>query len=233
MGFHIMQIKIKNIFVAMLLFAISNDIAIADDKVNAAEALIDKSVITVEQMLDHPKYGKDIRLKMNNAKAVFIAPQILKGGFFLGGEVGKGLLLAHADNGEWSYPGFYNFAAASFGLQIGAQASELLMIIRTGKGLNAIMKNKLKLGGDLSAAVGYMGEGLEKSTTTNLNADIMVYSIAKGAFIGASIEGAAILPDNDLNNIYYGEKTSPKDIIINGKYNNQQADKLRIALTKF
>ena len=226
------KIKINTIFTAILLFVLSIGIAVAGND-NSAEPLIDKAVITVEQMLNHPKYGKDIKLRMKNAKAVFIAPQILKGGFFIGGEAGKGILLARADNGEWSYPGFYYFAAASFGIQFGAQTSELFMIIKTGKGLNAIMKNKLKFGGDLSAAIGYIGDGIEKSTTTNLNIDIMVYSIAKGAFIGASIEGAAILPDNDLNDIYYDAKTSPKEIIIDGQHSNQQADKLRAALTKF
>lgn len=227
-----MQFKMKAAISIIFMIILPTGFASADEAKSAAQ-LISKAEITVDQMLNHPKYGDVIRARMKNAKAVFIAPQIFKGGFFLGGEGGKGILLARAENGEWSYPAFYYFGAASFGLQFGAQASELFMIIQTGKGLTAIMDNNFKAGGDLSAAVGLIGEGMESGTTTNLKADIMTYSIAKGAFIGASVEGAVIVPDEGLNTGYYSAGATSKKIVLEGQHRNAQADNLRSALTKF
>jgi len=227
-----MQSRFKAAFLIIMMATLPLGLAAAEGP-KSGEQLVGKAFITVDQMLNHPKYGDAIRARMKDAKAVFVAPQILKGGFFLGGEGGKGMLLARAENGEWSYPAFYYFGAASFGLQFGAQTSELFMIIQTGKGLTAIMENNFKLGGDLSAAIGLIGEGVETSTTTNMKADIIVYSIAKGAFIGASIEGAVIVPDEGLNTSYYAEGATSKGIVLDGKYQNQQADELRTVLTKF
>lgn len=227
-----MLTKLKIVMLTVGLALLSSGAASAG-AVKDAENIVSRAEITVDQMLNHEKHGKAIRERMKNAKAVFIAPQVFKGGFFFGGEGGKGILLAKAENGEWSYPAFYYFGAGSFGLQFGAQASELFMIIQTGKGLTAIMENNLKVGGDLSAAVGLQGEGLETGTTTNLKADIMTYSIAKGAFLGASIEGAVIVPDESLNTRFYAEGATSKGIVLEGKHKNTHADNLRNALTKF
>ncbi len=227
-----MLIRIKAAILTVFLLLGSTGSLWADAATSAGQ-IVTRAEITVEQMLSHPKYGEAIKARMQNAKAVFIAPQIFKGGFFLGAEGGKGILLARADNGEWSYPAFYYFGAGSFGIQFGASASELFMIIQTGKGLTAIMDNNMKFGGDLSAAVGYIGDGIESATTTNLKADIITYSVAKGAFIGASVEGAAIVADESLNTGYYADGATSGEIVLEGKYQNKQADGLRNKLTKF
>ena len=203
------------------------------DNRKEAEELVQEAVFTVERMRSHERHGAKVEHYMAKAKAVFVVPQMLKGAFLVGGEGGSGVLLAKAPNGQWSYPAFYNIGSGSFGLQIGAQSSEVLLIVMTGKGLSAILDRKVTLGGDLSAAAGPIGEGMEASTTTNLDADVLAYSTAKGAFIGASVEGAVIWPSEDDNKSYYGTEAKPKDIILNGQYQNMHSDELRQLLASF
>lgn len=225
--------KLFSVLLAAVLMT-SAATAFASDKKQSAEELVSKAVYTVEKMSKHPQYSKWIHEQMQNAKAVLVVPQMLKGGFIIGGEGGSGVLLARADNGEWSYPAFYTIGAGSIGLQIGAQASEILFVVRNGKGLSAVLRDKVKLGGELNAAAGPVGAGVEASSTTNVDADIYSYSIAKGAFIGASFEGSVIAPDKDRNEAYYGPGArNPEDIVLNGKFSNPQADKLRETLRDF
>ncbi|WP_259781520.1 lipid-binding SYLF domain-containing protein [Aestuariispira ectoiniformans] len=199
-----------------------------------AQELVDEALYTVKKMSNHERHGEKVKHYMKDAKAVFVVPELLKGAFLVGGEGGSGVLLARADNGEWSYPAFFDMGSGSIGLQIGAQSSELMLIVMTGKGLSAILNNKVKLGGDISAAVGPVGEGLEASTTTNLGADVIAYSTSKGAFIGASVDGAVIWADHEDNMGYYDNTSAtPKDIVLNGKYANAHADKLRELLASF
>lgn len=205
----------------------------ADPKEDARE-LVDEALYTVKKMSNHERHGAKVKHYMKNAKAVFVVPELLKGALFVGGEGGSGVLLARADNGVWSYPAFFDMGAGSFGLQVGAQSSELMLIVMTGKGLSAILDNKVKLGGDLSAAVGPIGEGVEASTTTNMGADVIAYSTNKGAFLGASVDGAVIWADHADNMAYYDNTAAtPKNIVLNGQYANPHADKLRELLASF
>jgi len=199
-----------------------------------AEEIVSEAVFTVQKLASHPDVGKWVRKYMADAKAVLVFPQVLKGGFIVGGEGGTGVLLAKAGNGEWSYPGFYSMGAGSVGLQIGAQKSELILLIMTGKGLSAILDSKVKVGGDISGAVGPYGAGAEASTTTNLNADVLSYSAAEGAFIGASVEGAYIWERKLLGEAYYenGSATAV-GAVIEGKFANSHADPLREKLASF
>ncbi len=199
-----------------------------------AEEIVSKALFTVDKLSNHPDVGKWVRKYMAEAKAVLIFPQVLKGGFIVGGEGGTGVLLARASNGEWSYPGFFSMGAGSFGLQIGAQKSELMLLIMTGKGLSAILESKVKIGGDISGAAGPYGAGAEASTTTNMNADILSYSAAEGAFIGASVEGAVIWERKLLGESYYGNgSAAASSVVIDGKFANGHADPLRERLAEF
>lgn len=199
-----------------------------------AEEIVSEAVFTIDKLASHPDVGKWVRQYMADAKAVLVFPQVLKGGFVVGGEGGTGVLLAKAGNGEWSYPGFYSMGAGSVGLQIGAQKSELMLLIMTGKGLSAVLDSRVKVGGDISGAVGPYGAGAEASTTANLNADILSYSAAEGAFIGASIEGAYIWERKLLGESYYGDgSATAKGAVIDGKFANPHANELREKLASF
>ena len=224
--------KLNLILAALVALALSSPVA-ADDKTSASE-LVEEARFTVAKMADHPRHSDKIRELLGRAKAVFVVPQLLKGGFILGGEGGSGVLLARAENGEWSYPAFYSMGSGSIGFQFGAQASEVLLLVMTGKGLAAILENKVQLGGEISAAAGPVGEGLGAGTTTNMDADVLSYSLDKGAFLGFSVEGAVIFPAEDYNAAYYGnEAANGNSIVLNGQHHNPQADKLRQLLASF
>ena len=194
--------------------------------------LVDKAHVTVQEFGQDQEVGPTVKRLLRSAKAVVIFPAILKGAFFVGAEGGSGVLLAKGDGGRWSYPAFYTMGGLSFGLQFGGQSSGIMLLIMTSKGLNSVINNEVKLGGDVSVAVGPIGVGAEASTTTNLNADIYSFSRNAGAYFGASIEGAVIHPRSSYNESYYDSKNAtPTAIVLEGKYFNPQADKLRSTLT--
>jgi SH3 domain-containing YSC84-like protein 1 len=196
------------------------------------EGLVDKARITVQGFARDQEVGPTVKKLLKSAKAVVVFPSVLKGAFFVGAEGGSGVLLAKGEGGKWSYPAFYTLGGASFGLQFGGQSSEVMLLIMTSKGINSVLNNEVKLGADVSAAVGPVGVGAEASTTTNLHADIFTFSRNAGAYIGASIEGAVIHPRREWNHDYYGSTAaSPQAIVLEGKYFNPQADQLRQALS--
>lgn len=206
--------------------------ALAEDAVEQ-QGIVDKARVTVQAFGQDQEVGPTVRKLMDRAKAVVIFPNILKGAFFVGAEGGSGVLLAKGEGDRWSYPAFYTMGGASFGLQFGGQSSEVMLLIMTSKGINSVLNNEVKLGGDVSVAVGPIGIGAEASTTTNLRADIYSFSRNAGAYFGASIEGAVIHPRRVWNHGYYGSKAaSPQAIVLEGKYFNPQADKLRQTLTE-
>ncbi|MPY73212.1 MAG: hypothetical protein GEU87_03025 [Alphaproteobacteria bacterium] len=196
------------------------------------EGLVDKARVAVQGFARDQEVGPTVRNLMKSAKAVVVFPSVLKGAFFVGAEGGSGVLLAKGDGGRWSYPAFYTLGGASFGLQFGGQSSEMILLIMTSKGINSVINNEVKLGGDVSVAVGPVGVGAEASTTTNLRADIYSFSRNAGAYIGASIEGAVIHPRVEWNHSYYGSNNATaKGVVLEGKYFNPQADSLREALS--
>jgi SH3 domain-containing YSC84-like protein 1 len=195
------------------------------------QGIVDKARVTVQAFGQDQEVGPTVRKLMRTAKAVVIFPAILKGAFFVGAEGGSGVLLAKGEGERWSYPAFYTMGGASFGLQFGGQSSEVMLLIMTSKGINSVLNNEVKLGGDISVAVGPLGIGAEASTTTNLRADIYSFSRNAGAYLGASIEGAVIHPRRTWNHEYYGSTAaSPQGIVLEGKYNNAGADPLRQTL---
>src|SRR5678815_3769350 len=141
-----------------------------------------------ETSLSPPALGK--------AKAVLIFPQILKAGFVLGGSGGTGVLLVRDAKGDWTGPAFYTMGSASLGFQAGASSAEVVMIVNSQKALDSLYSNKVKLGGDASAAIGPKGVG----TGTALNSDFIVYSTVKGAFAGLTVDGTVLDVRGALNN---------------------------------
>ncbi len=195
------------------------------------EELVEKARFTIEKLAAHAEFGAKVQSYLGEAKAVLVVPSLLKGGFFIGGEGGSGVLLARSASGEWSYPAFFTMGAGSIGFQFGAQSSELLLIVLTDKGLTSILDRRVKVGGEVNAAVGPIGVGLEAATAGSLGTDIISYSIAKGAFVGGSIEGAVFAKRDDWNQGYYKDSAAtPRGIVLEGRYGNPQADALRASL---
>ncbi|MBS0644205.1 MAG: lipid-binding SYLF domain-containing protein [Acetobacteraceae bacterium] len=196
------------------------------------QTLVDRSALTTQELLTQPVTNgpKDF---LQRAKGVMICPRIFKAGFFFGGEGGMCVLLGRGGNNTWSYPAFYSIGSASFGLQIGIQDSQLLMLIMTEKGLNAVMDSQLKLGGSASIAVATLGAGIQGSTTTAIGADILAFSEARGLYGGLSVEGSVMTTQTSWNQSYYGQPFAARQIVMQMQGSNPGADPLRDLLTRF
>ncbi len=197
------------------------------DAAQDAQRLVDKARITVDTFSDDPQMAA-LRALAKDAKALFIVPQLIKGGFILAGEGGTGVLLTH--DGGWSAPAFYTMGAGSIGFQIGGQTSEVVLVLMTDRALDAVLQNKIKLGADVGVAAGPVGGGMETATTTNFRADIYTYAKSKGLFAGVSFEGAVIAERGKLNRAYYGRRVSPEDIVTSRTVDNPGANRLRASL---
>lgn len=197
-----------------------------------ADELVIQAEYTIQRMWDHPEFSKYVRQYLRRAKAVVIVPDMFEGGFIIGGAGGTGLLLARGGADRWSYPAFLSTVSASAGLQIGGHASQMLLIIMTGRGLQAILNDRVQIGGALTGAVGPYGSGAEASITTNLDVDVISYSISSGLFVGVSIEGTVLIPRESLIRDYYGRAVTPREVVIEGAVGNPQADSLRETLRK-
>jgi len=208
--------------------------ASADDKrVIEARELVSEARFTVERLVSDDAIGPDARALFDEAKAVMIFPSNLKAGFFLAGEGGGGVLLARADSNEWSYPAFYTIGTGSVGLQVGALASETIIFIMSGEGLEALLDGSVTFGGELNAAAGSAGETRQAATTTNMGADIISFGLNEGAFVGVSIEGSVIVTNEARNMVYYDDvKATPQAVVLRGEFANSDADVLRELLAK-
>ncbi len=209
-------------------FLVINAAGSTSSQASEAQALVDKAELTVEAFRVDPDM-ESMRSLMRRAEGVMIIPQVLKAGFFIGGEGGTGVLMTRQIDG-WSAPAFYTMGAGSIGLQFGAQASEVVLVFMTKRAVDAVLFNKVKLGADASVAAGPIGAGVEAGTTTNFREDVYTYSKSKGLFAGASLEGAVLDTRESLNREYYGRDIAPEDIVFKGRVDNRGADDLRTAL---
>ena len=145
---------------------------------------------------------------LDKAEAIAVFPGVVKAAFIIGGRGGQGVI-SRRIKGGWSAPAFFNIGGGSFGLQIGAQKTDYVLLIMNQEGVKGLMEDKFELGGEASVAAGPVGRTAGASTNATLDAGILTYSRSKGLFAGVSLQGAVINPDNDLNEaIYEGKKAS-------------------------
>jgi lipid-binding SYLF domain-containing protein len=204
--------------------------AFADDALDARH-LVDKARQTLE-VFAVAREMEGFRQLVKDARGVFIAPQILKGAFIIGASGGSGVLLVRdKKTGEWTGPAFYTIGEASFGLQIGGEASEVILLIMTERGVTALLSSSVKLGADIGVAVGPVGVGVDVSTA-NLSADIISFARSKGLYGGISVEGAVVKVREGLNKSYYGKKVTPTDILIRKAVKNSHSAPLIETVSK-
>jgi SH3 domain-containing YSC84-like protein 1 len=201
--------------------------ALADDA-GDAKNIINQAEATLKNFMNDPDM-KWFGSHLQEAKGVYIVPKLTKGAFIFGVEGGNGVVLARDEkSGAWSEPVFYETSAASFGLQAGAQSSEAVVLIMTPKAVDSLLGNKIKLGADGSVAIGPKGGGAD----TNLTADFVTFTRAKGLYAGVSFDGASIRSRDELNAAYYGQDVRPSDIIIAHKAKpNANSKSLQTMLT--
>jgi len=197
-------------------------LAAADDAQDARQ-LVDKARLTFENFMADKDLEPSVRSLVKRAKGVLIYPQILKGAFIVGLSGGSGVMLAYDERArKWGGPAFYTIGEASFGLQIGGEASEVILVALTDRGVASLLSTSAKLGADASIAVGPVGIGAE-AATANLSADLVSYSRAKGLFAGISLEGAVVAVRGALNKAYYGKEVTPTAILVQHEVTNPQA----------
>jgi len=153
---------------------------------------------------------------LNKANGIAIFPNTVKAGFIVGGMRGRGVLSARGAGG-WSSPAFITLTGGSFGLQIGGQAADIILVINGDRGLENLVGNQFKIGADAAIAAGPVGRDAQAATDIQLRAQILSYSRARGLFAGVTISGSTVRPDADANERFYGERLTTKQIVFDGR----------------
>jgi SH3 domain-containing YSC84-like protein 1 len=152
---------------------------------------------------------------LDNADCIAVFPQVIKAAFGVGGRGGRGVVVCRSGNG-WSAPAFLNIGGASFGLQIGANSTDYVMLFMTPESARSLLESNVKLGGSISIAAGPIGREAGADTDLKLNAQILSYSRSKGLFAGAALEGAVIETANSDMKDVYGADANARSVLFGG-----------------
>ncbi len=213
----------------LLLFAGARPVR-ADDTTDAKE-LVDRAVFTIQRFQDDSAMDGFRELMRERVRAVLILPQVIKIGFIAGGAGGSGVLMARNAQGDWLGPSFYTLYQLNIGLLAGAEATEMVILALTEKGLTSLLSTTMKWGAEASGAIGPVGMGAA-AASAGLSADLVIYSRGKGLYGGFSLDGAVIDLRQSLIVGYYGRSATPLDILIRGEVKNPQAQPLADLLKK-
>lgn len=194
------------------------------------QGTVNHALGTLQDLQGDKEFG-DAKELFRRAEAVLIAPRIFKAGFFVGGEGGRAVLMTRGPYG-WSEPAFYTIASASFGLQIGAQQSEMIMFVMSQKALAALMTNKFQIGANAGIAVATLGSTVAGATTSNGGPDIIVWASSSGAYAGISLDGTLVEPQAEANEAYYGRPVTSREIVITHAAKNPAAAPLVHAMNR-
>jgi lipid-binding SYLF domain-containing protein len=150
---------------------------------------------------------------LEHAKCVAVIPHMVKGGFIFGAKGGKGVATCRTANG-WSAPAFITISGGSWGLQIGVEAVDVVMIFQNDKAMQRLLSSNFQIGGDASAAAGPVGRHAEAGTDWKMDTEILTYSRAKGAFAGLTLEGASLRQDSDSRRAIYGHNVTTRELLL-------------------
>ncbi len=171
---------------------------------------------------------------LSRAQCIAIVPSMKKGGFVVGGHFGRGLVTCRRASRQWGPPSMLTVGGGSFGLQIGGQAIDVIMLVMNKKGMNFLVGDKFTLGGDASVAAGPVGRATSAETNAAMRAEILTYSRARGLFAGVTLKGAVVKPDNDGNRDLYGREIPARALLIDGNAPTPaEARPLLTALAKY
>ena|SRR5678815_5174433 len=174
-----------------------------------------KAAKVFSEIMDAPDKGIPHNL-LDSAKCVAVFPSVLKAGFVVGGRGGRGVASCRTATG-WTSPAFFNLGGGSFGLQIGAESTDFVMLMMNDKAMNSLLSDQFTVGGDASVAAGPVGRQAGAETDAKLNAEILSYSRSKGLFGGLELKGVVIKPDKDDIKEVYGASVTAKDILNGAK----------------
>ena len=206
-----LQYFLSGLLVCLISFSAT---AAQDDQ----EKRLGECTRVVKEILNIPEgVPRDL---LDKAECVAVMPSVKKAAFGIGGSYGKGALICRTGTdfkGPWGAPAMYRLEGASFGFQIGGAATDFLLLVMNPSGVESLIKSKVKLGGDATAAAGPKGRSTQAATDVLMTAEILTYSRAKGVFAGVSLEGSTLREDGGDNEDLYGAKVSAREIILDGK----------------
>lgn len=198
----------------MKTFALVTSLSISLFVANKEETRLEESATVVKEILDIPD-GIPQEL-LDKAECVVVLPSVKKLAIGIGGSYGRGVLVCRSGEdfeGAWGPPALYRLEGGNIGLQLGGQATDFLFLVMNPKGADSLLRSKVKLGADASAAAGPKGRAAGASTDAAMRAEILTYSRSRGLFAGLSLEGSTLRPDGGGNENLYGRELSVSDIV--------------------
>jgi lipid-binding SYLF domain-containing protein len=181
---------------------------------NKEQGRLEQVGIVMQEVLDVPDNIPQELLE--KAECVIVIPSMTKVAMGIGGSYGRGAMSCRtgkAFNGPWGAPAMYSLEGGSVGFQLGAESTDVVLLVMNNRGVDALLSSKVKLGGNMSAAAGPKGRNLEGSTDATMRAEILSYSRARGLFAGVSLEGTSLRPDDDASRAVYGRRLSARAIV--------------------
>ena len=181
---------------------------------NKEESRLENSGVVLEEVLGVPDNIPQELL--DKAECVIVIPSMVKVAIGLGGNYGRGAMVCRtgpAFNGSWGAPAMYALDGGSLGLQLGAQATDLVLLVMNHRGVDALLGSQVKLGGSASAAAGPKGRDVSAATDVTMRAEILSYSRTRGLFAGISLDGASLRPDDDASEQVYGRRIAARTIV--------------------
>jgi len=201
----------KKVMFVLAMFALGTLCWAGSAREDATERL-ENATNVLHEIMGMPDKGIPEEV-LEHAKCVAVIPHMVKGGFVFGGKGGKGVATCRTANG-WSAPAFITISGGSWGLQIGVQAVDLVMIIQNDKGMQKLLESNFHVGADASAAAGPVGRHAEAGTDWKMDTEILTYSRAKGVFAGLTLEGASVRQDNDSRHAIYGRNVTTRALLL-------------------
>ena len=197
------------LFVAVAVYAVDT---------KKEEDRLETSAVVMEEIMKVPDTIPQELLE--KAECVVVIPSVTKIAVGFGGSYGRGAMVCRSGkdfNGPWGAPALYALEGGSFGLQLGGQSSDLVLLVMNEKGAASILSSGVKLGGEISAVAGPKGRDAQAATDAYMKAEILSYSRSRGLFAGISVTGSTLRSDDDANERVYGRKISPRDIVLDNK----------------
>jgi SH3 domain-containing YSC84-like protein 1 len=198
----------------------------ADDNAKDEQHRLENAGTVIQEILDIPDdIPQDL---LDKARCVVVMPSVLKAAFVVGGSYGRGTMVCRTGKdftGPWGAPAMYALEGGSVGLQIGAEATDFVILVMNNRGAESLLHSKVKLGGDASVAAGPKGRTASADTDAYMRAEMVSYSRARGVFAGVSLEGSTLRPDNDANHRLYGPDATAALIITEPKYESPESGK--------
>lgn len=209
-----MKIKILlyNLLASVFIFSFSQSYSLDQEELEAKQ-ILQSSELSLKKLIANSDL-KNLKKFLKDSRAILIFPKVYEGGFIFGAKGGNGLLIIRRGNNKFSGPFFFSIGGVSVGLQVGAKSGKVVMTVMTNRGLKSILKERVKLGVDIDAALISQGVGYSAESTPRL-ADVYSFSDNSGLFLGGSLEGTYLQPRNDINDAFHKKRFISDDILNN------------------